>query len=421
MLYYKTIQLHFYRFLLFFRNLKEADKRPFIEFAEKLRVTHKQEHPDYKYQPRRKKNKSSNGRSASEESPPPKGKGHNSHSVKDCNARANTTPVSPSNGLTGQTMSPQKGQSKSNRMQMYNYYNTDVMKNRGYTGITGYEQPYTNSIKAEGMDVDSLILSKYEYHRHESPCSPTSSNTSGQSGNDLQTLTPPATPYTNTSALRPSTPNKRNMSPLVQGNMSRDAAYYTRSMNDDPLGYYHRADAYGMSPGMSTTASTSSSGGRDLKYGSKLDGYGSGSYAHQLHPHSAYSLTSSPTSSATQYNLHGQNLVNNNNNSSNHNNNNNNFTATPLDTDVDPKELDQYLHNQPQVRRVSGATAYSFKTEEVLELQPMPIGAETHITPDKYDLNGQQSGGDTINGLYYHENPYHSYSYSHAPWSSYSN
>lgn len=56
-------------FFLFFRNLKEADKRPFIEFAEKLRVTHKQEHPDYKYQPRRKKSKSSNSQRASGSSP----------------------------------------------------------------------------------------------------------------------------------------------------------------------------------------------------------------------------------------------------------------------------------------------------------------------------------------------------------------
>lgn len=304
-------------------------------------------------------------------------------------------------------------------MQMYNYYNQDIVKNRGYT-MAGYEQSYTTNVKSEGMDVDPLVLNKYDYNRHESPCSPTSSSTSGQSGHDLQTLTPPATPYTNTTTLRPLTPNKRNMSPLIHGNMPRDAGYYGRSINDEAMGYYHRTDAYAMSPGMSTTSSLGS--GRDIKYNSKSDSYGCVSYAHQLHPHSAYSLASSPAPSNTaglQYNPHGQNLVNNNNNS---NTNNNNFTATPLDTDVDPKELDQYLHNQPQIRRVSSATAYSsFKTEEVLELQPMPTTGdpETHSTSDKYDLNGQQSG-DSINSVYYHENPYQ-YQYPHAPWGSYSN
>lgn len=45
-----------------FRLLSDVEKKPFVDEAERLRIKHKKDHPDYKYQPRRRKSsKNANG------------------------------------------------------------------------------------------------------------------------------------------------------------------------------------------------------------------------------------------------------------------------------------------------------------------------------------------------------------------------
>ncbi|EFN81537.1 Transcription factor SOX-8 [Harpegnathos saltator] len=85
-----------------YRLLSDNDKKPFIEEADRLRVIHKREHPDYKYQPRRRKQNGPSGR----ESSPSRNQSNVTFSVsrslkqEDMSPRGAQGPNSPQSGVS---------------------------------------------------------------------------------------------------------------------------------------------------------------------------------------------------------------------------------------------------------------------------------------------------------------------------------
>lgn len=97
-----------------YRLLSDIEKKPFIDEADRLRVIHKREHPDYKYQPRRRKQNGPSGRDSS----PSRVEGNTTFKVfkslkqEDMSFRAVQGPNSPqSGGSSSPPTTPNQGMS----------------------------------------------------------------------------------------------------------------------------------------------------------------------------------------------------------------------------------------------------------------------------------------------------------------------
>lgn len=356
------------------------------------------EHPDYKYQPRRKKSKGMTSTTSSStntpQSQPRQSNNNNNKSnrrIQSQNTYAlheyNDIAASPNHKDDLQTIPAEMRQQAEGQLQ--NVIKSEMMYQNQISSYNYNSPIFQSTTNAHPISDYSTRNMRHQMSQHHQPTdldSRCSSAQSDNSENESHPLTPPATPYTasshhittsTTHLISTASPHNRNASPSLsltsggggikelnlKSQIYIDTVAQPKTERYQPSSYYD-PDSH--------------------RY-----------YSHQLQPHQF--LTIPPSSTLSPYNIHTTNPhhpqshhIHHHHLQQHHEHNqqpthalqsdNNNFNQqidASIEADVDPKELEQYLEpptNIEHVRKLSNsylASTVHFKEQNnFIELQP---------------------------------------------------